>query len=162
NTSGPTVGGYPSGCEGTSYHSNTYPITGRVKFEKDLDHSISYGDGSNPQQSSRVMPFIDSRKWVGIKMVAYNLPDNHSVHIEHWVDEKGTNEWKQVLRSVDDGHWATGGTRCGGTSSTVITWGGPLAIFRSDHLLDLDIKYMSVREIQPPSSAPSCPSAPQS
>jgi hypothetical protein len=162
NTGGTTVGGYDNGCEGTSYHSNTYPITGRVKFEKDLDHNMSYGGGANPQRLNAVSPFIDNGQWIGIKTVVYNRPDGKSVQIEQWIDESANHQWRRVLCSVDDGSWPTGGTNCGATPSTVITWGGPLAIFRSDHLLNVDIKDMSVREIQPPAGATACPSAPSS
>lgn len=159
NTGGTVIGGYDNACEGTSYHSNTYPLTGRVKLEKDLDHRLSYGGGANPQRSSAVPPFIDSGQWIGIKAVVYDRPDG-TVQLEQWIDAAADHRWRRVLCSVDDGGWSTGGTGCGGTPSTVITWGGPLAIFRSDHLLDVDIRDMSVREIQPPAGAAACPSAP--
>lgn len=29
-------------------------------------------------------------------------------------------------------------------------WGGPIVIFRWDNIDDMDVKYFSVREIQPP------------
>jgi hypothetical protein len=41
---------------------------------------------------------------------------------------------------------------CGGTDSTIITWGGPIAIFRWDNINDMDVIDLSVREIQPPQS----------
>jgi hypothetical protein len=36
-----TVNGLSRQCEATTYHSNTY-VDGRVKFEKDLEHTIGY------------------------------------------------------------------------------------------------------------------------
>src|SRR3954463_7508161 len=32
----------PASCEAMSYHFNIYPLTGRVKFEKDSDHTPGY------------------------------------------------------------------------------------------------------------------------
>jgi hypothetical protein len=146
-----TVGGYPASCEATSYHSNTYPITGRAKFEKDLQHTAGYtADGQDPQKTGATIAFIDSHHWFGIKAVVYNAKDGRSVQIEQWVDEHADNHWKKILAYVDDGNWGGGHPNCGGTDHTVVTWGGPIAVFRSDHLLDFDIQHMSVREIEAP------------
>jgi hypothetical protein len=44
-------GGMPKQCESTTYHSNTYE-TGRVKFEKDLMHTIGYTT-KDPQRNKQ-------------------------------------------------------------------------------------------------------------
>ena len=46
----------PASCEAMSYHFNVYPLTGRVKFEKDSDHTAGY-TRSNPEKENAVAPF---------------------------------------------------------------------------------------------------------
>ena len=154
------INGLPEQCEATTYHSNTY-VTGRVKFEKDLQHTVGYTNG-DPEKLLTLTASSLQGRWIGIKAVFYNLPDG-SVKLEQWVDD-GTsdnsnnnnnnpsgNNWHRVLTFVDDGNWGGGHPDCGGTDHTIITWGGPIAIFRWDNIDDMDVRGLSVREIQPPS-----------
>jgi hypothetical protein len=134
-------------CEATTYHSNTYE-TGRVKFEKDLMHTIGYTSNSTDPQKEAI-PKLD-RKWVGIKAVFYNLPNGKGVKLEQWIDQDASNTWHKVLEFIDNGYWGGGHPNCGGTDHSIITWGGPIAIFRWDNIDDMDIKDFSVREIQDP------------
>lgn len=46
----------PASCETMSYHFNIYPMTGRVKFEKDSDHTTGYTK-SDPEKEHAVPPF---------------------------------------------------------------------------------------------------------
>jgi hypothetical protein len=147
------VGGYPAMCEATTYHSNTY-MTGRVKFEKDLMHTAGYtANSQDPQISNAVNMAIG--KWVGIKAVYYNFP-NGTVKLEQWVDDSTDNintpgnKWHKVLDFTDHGQWGGGQPNCGGTPSTIITWGGPIALFRWDNIDNMDFKDFSIRELQPP------------
>src|SRR5436309_6694396 len=55
----------------SGYHPNTY-VDGRVKFEKDLEHTIGYTSG-DPEKQHAINPLLG--RWVGIKAVFYNLPD---------------------------------------------------------------------------------------
>ncbi|MDQ6863080.1 MAG: discoidin domain-containing protein [Thermoproteota archaeon] len=148
------VGGFPAMCEATTYHSNTYlsPL-GRVKFEKDLMHTAGYtANSQDPQRVNSVN--IALGKWVGIKAVYYNFP-NGTVKLEQWVDDSTNNinapgnNWHKVLEFVDHGQWGGGHPNCGGTDHTTITWGGPIALFRWDNVDNMDIKNLSIREIQP-------------
>ncbi|MFZ0514384.1 MAG: hypothetical protein WAM14_22460, partial [Candidatus Nitrosopolaris sp.] len=141
-----TIDGLPRQCEATTYHSNTY-LDGRVKFEKDLEHTIGYTAG-DPQKQHATSPLFG--KWIGIKAVFYNLPDG-SVRLEQWIDEDSNNNWHRLLRYTDNGKWGGGYPNCGASDTQVITWGGPIAIFRWDNIDGMDVKYFSVREIQPPS-----------
>jgi hypothetical protein len=137
-------------CEGTAYHSNTYE-TGRVKFEKELAHTAGYTTG-DPEISGATSPL--KGKWVGIKAVFHTFP-NGSVQLEQWLDDKSDNinslgnNWHRVLQFKDIGNWGGGTPNCGGTPTTIITWGGPIAHFRWDNIDNMDIKYLSIREIQP-------------
>ena len=138
-------------CEGTAYHSNTYE-TGRVKFEKELAHTAGYTTG-DPEISGATSPLVG--KWVGIKAVFYTFT-NGSVKLEQWLDDKSDNinslgnNWHRVLQFKDIGNWGGGSPNCGGTPTTIITWGGPIAHFRWDNIDNMDIKDLSIREIQPP------------
>ncbi len=138
-------------CEGTAYHSNTYE-TGRVKFEKELEHTSGYT--TNDPQISGATGTLQG-KWVGFKAVFYTFP-NGTVELEQWLDDKSDNinspgnNWHRVLQYKDVGSWGGGIDNCGGTPTTIITWGGPITHFRWDNIDDMDIKNLSVREIQPP------------
>ena len=140
-----TINGLSKQCESTTYHSNTYE-TGRVKFEKDLEHTQGYTTKDKEKLNAIQKPLLG--RWIGIKAVFYNLPDNNSVKLEQYIDDKADNNWHRVLSYIDDGHWGGGTPNCGGLNTQVITWGGPIAIFRWDNIDDMDIKDFSVREIQ--------------
>src|SRR6266571_4208342 len=137
-------------CEGTAYHSNTYE-TGRVKFEKELEHTSGYT--TNDPEISGATGTLQG-KWVGFKAVFYTFP-NGTVELEQWLDDKSDNinspgnNWHRVLQYKDVGNWGGGIDNCGGTPTTIITWGGPITHFRWDNIDDMDIKNLSVREIQP-------------
>ena len=106
--------GLPEQCEATTYHSNTY-VTGRVKFEKELEHTQGYAI-QDPEKSNAVYPLHG--RWIGIKGVFYNLSD-HSVRLEQWIDEGSniSNNWHKVLSYTDDGHWGSGHPNCGGSDN---------------------------------------------
>ena len=54
---------------------------------------------------------LDDR-WVGIKLVVYDLDDG-DVQLELWVDNGDeTNNWKKVTEYVDDGNWNVAGSDC--------------------------------------------------
>jgi hypothetical protein len=139
------INGLSRQCEATTYHSNTYE-TGKIKFEKDLMHTDGYTTHDPQRKNATKEPLLG--RWIGIKAVFYNL-DNNSVKLEQYIDDNADNNWHRVLSFVDDGHWGGGSPNCGGSDTQVITWGGPIAIFRWDNIDDMDIKNFSIREIQP-------------
>ena len=141
------INGLSEQCESTTYHSNTYE-TGRVKFEKDLEHTQGYTTEDKEKINAIQKPLLG--RWIGIKAVFYNLPDNNSVKLEQYIDDNSDNNWHRVLSYTDNGHWGGGKPNCGGLDTQVITWGGPIAIFRWDNIDDMDIKDFSIREIQQP------------
>jgi hypothetical protein len=141
-----TIDGLSRQCEATTYHSNTY-LDGRIKFEKDLQHTIGYTTG-DPEKQHTIRPLLG--RWIGIKAIYYNLPDG-KVRLEQWIDEDSNNNWHRMLHYTDKGNWGGGYPDCGAANTQVITWGGPIAVFRWDNIDDMDVKDFSVREIQPPS-----------
>ena len=58
-----------------------------------------------------------------------------------------TGTGRRIREKIDDGGWGNKGEDCGGGSDQIITWGGPLAQFEFDTAKQVDIKNLSVREI---------------
>jgi hypothetical protein len=138
------IKGLPAKCESTTYHSNTYE-TGRVKFEKDLEHIQGYTTKDKEKLNAIKHPLLG--RWIGIKAVFYNLPGGY-VKLEQFIDDNSNNNWHRVLSYIDDGHWGGGYPECGGSPTQIITWGGPIAIFRWDNIDNMDVKDFSIREIK--------------
>lgn len=53
-----------------------------------------------------------------------------------------------IDEKTDSGGWGTKSQHCMGLPDEIISWGGPIAVFRWDNAKDVDIKDFSVREIQ--------------
>jgi PKD repeat protein len=87
---------------------------------------------------------LDDR-WVGIKLVVYDLDDG-DVKLELWVDDGDeTNNWKKATEYIDDGDWKVAGSDCDRDSDDIIddgTRGG----FRVDDS-EFEFKKLSIREI---------------
>lgn len=136
-----------NGCLGTSYHSNIYP-SGRSKFEKELQHTSGYAT-NDPQKTGAFSSTAFAKgKWIGHKFICFDNPDG-SITLQQYVDTG--NGFVKTLETTDTGHWGGGSNPCGAGSYQKIVWGGPIVIFRWDQLDDVDFKWFSVREIQPPS-----------
>jgi hypothetical protein len=80
----------------------------------------------------------------------YNVKSNGitSVKEEIWLDPNATNKWIKVNEFTDAGGFGDQGQVCGGKPDQIISWGGPIATFRWDKTSDVDIKDLSLREIQ--------------
>jgi hypothetical protein len=145
-----TGSGAPEGCEGSSIKADL-GYDGRVRFAKEQWH-VSYVFTDH----KRAMSSIEDR-WVGFKGIMYNVEQNGetALKMEIWVDmnEDGNEDgpWEKVDENIDAGGWGEEGAECGGEPDQIITWGGPIATFRWDGASDVDIKNLSVREIQAPS-----------
>ncbi|MBU8895863.1 carbohydrate-binding protein [Corallococcus sp. H22C18031201] len=135
------------GCEGSSYKAGLH-FDGRARWQKETWH-VSY------EQTPFVMATTSLLgRWVGLKAVMRNVPVSTTqlgVRLEMYVNETADGiTWKKVYDLVDDGGWGGDAQHCGGTTAAMpITWGGPIATFRWDNALDVDFKWLSVREIQP-------------
>ena len=94
----------------------------------------------------------DGSGWIGIKHITYNMirNGNLSVTIETYVDRNNKNNWVLVQQTIDGypNFFGNEGTYCKGDPNQLISWGGPLATFRWDDGRDVDIKKMSVRQIE--------------
>ena len=132
------------GCEGTAYKIGLY-YSGKVRFAKEQQHADGYSFTASKTGTPSVMD-----RWVGLKGVMYNNAQGNVV-LETWISEGDGVTWKKVNSHIDSGGWGSDGDMCGAsTPDQKITWGGPIVTFRWDSAPDVDFKWLSVREIQPP------------
>ena len=92
-------------------------------------------------------------KWNGFKFVVYNLPPLRNgttlVRMENWITKNDDDvSWKKIDEKTDSSGWGTKSQHCMDLTDEIISWGGPIAVFRWDNAKDVDIKDFSVREIQ--------------
>jgi hypothetical protein len=141
---------YDEDCEGTAYKGRLFYYSGETGFAKEQWHSGGYAFSSSKDVTSSVMD-----RWIAFKFIAYNTWQDGKkvVVLENWLNNEGdkTSSWKKVMSTVDDGGWGNEGDRCSGNPDQIITWGGPISGFRWDGASDVDFKWLSIREIQPPS-----------
>jgi hypothetical protein len=129
------------GCGAYGYYG-LLSANGDAYFKKKLFHHGGYTDRTAVEES--VVDDLDDR-WVGIKLVTYDLDDDE-VKLELWVDDGDEeNNWKKATEYVDDGDWETHGSDCDRDSDDIIddgTRGG----FRVDDS-EFEFKDLSIREI---------------
>lgn len=145
------LAGFPKSCEASDYRMYIEPVSGIIKFQKDLQFTAGItANASNPTATS---PTVGLTKWsnqfTGLKFITYEMSDGVSVALELWMDYNGNNIWTQVLRFVDvvNSTWSIPTNACGGTTNQTIPWGGPLVKFIWNNISSIDIKWASVREI---------------
>jgi hypothetical protein len=130
------------GCGAYGYYG-LLDANGDAYFKKKLFHHGGYTDRTAVEEN--VVDDLDDR-WVGIKLVTYDLDGGDEVKLELWVDDGDEeNNWKKVTEYVDDGNWETHGSDCDRDSDDIIddgTRGG----FRVDDS-EFEFKDLSIREI---------------
>jgi hypothetical protein len=138
-------------CEGTAY-TGTIDIDGNVRWKKEIWHTGGYSDARAVEKVTD--PIIG--RWIGWKVVIYNIDNNTAVKLESYLDDKNNDEWRKVSDLIDDGGWYANSSDkefysvdCGRPKNYVITNGGQIVTFRSDNTI-WDFKNLSVREINPP------------
>jgi hypothetical protein len=130
------------GCGGSSYKNKIY-FNGTSNFNKEQAHPTSWE-----------MPHIEhnygdlKNHWFRFKTIVYNFPMGY-VKLENWLDPYNDNNWIKIGQHVDKGAWGKDGTKCGGKSDEIITWGSPNVTFRWDDI-SVDFRNLSIREIEPP------------
>ena len=137
-------------CEATAYMGGLYD-NGKVGWKEELWFVGGYTD---EKQSNKVTNSLVDR-WIGWKVVIYNVYNNSEVKLESYLDNTNSNYWVKVTNLVDDGGWyakmpdsnffAPG---CYKDKDSIITNSGSTATFRSDNLI-WDFKNLSIREIDP-------------
>jgi hypothetical protein len=140
-------------CEGTALKGEI-DINGTVSWVKEIWHTGGY---TNKRAETQVTEPIIGR-WIGWKVVVYNMNNDTAVKLESYLDDRANNHWIKVTDLIDSGGWYANepdplfyGANCGKAKDHIITNGGALAIFRSDNMT-WNFRDLSVREIQPPLS----------
>ena len=138
-------------CEGTSLKGRI-SVNGTVSWIKEIWHTGGY---TNSKDKAKVTDSILGR-WIGWKVVMYNINNDTAVKMESYLDDKNNNNWVKVTDLVDNGGWFANtpddifySAHCGKPKDYIITNSGPIVTFRSDNMI-WDFKDLSVREIQPP------------
>ena len=138
-------------CLGTALHGDI-KINGSAFWKKEIWHTGGYTDA---RDSKNVTSSILGR-WIGWKVIMYNIHRNAAVKMESYLDDNSNNNWKKVSDVVDNGGWfATSSKKkfssahCGRPRDYIITNSGPVATFRSDNIAWI-FKDLSIREIKPP------------
>lgn len=137
-------------CEGTAYMGGIY-VDGHVEWKKEIWFSGGY---TNERAAKKVTDSIIGR-WIGWKVVMYNIENDSSVKLESYLDDSGHGSWIKVTDLADDGGWYAKASdsdfnraHCGKSKDYIITNGGPIATYRSDDMV-WDFRDLSIREIQP-------------
>ena len=138
-------------CEGTSVKGRLH-VNGTANWKKEIWHDEGYTDENGTEQAT-THPILD--KWIGWKVIIYNIDNNSAVKMESYIDSENNNEWKKVTDFTDSGGWYASSSEkdfldagCGRPMDYMVTNSGPVAAFRSDGIL-WDFKNLSVREIKP-------------
>lgn len=147
------------GCEGSALKACIH-YDGSLKYDKETHHGgDNEGDIDGPPELEKGI----IGRWIGFKYVLYNKnKDKDPVmewHIdfldsdETSIDSKGkpNNEWKHV-HTWEDKEGFGDGDDCDEcpTKGVQITWGGPIATIRWDDVKEVNLKWVSLREIIPP------------
>jgi hypothetical protein len=131
------------GCGAYGYYG-MLSAEGDAYFKKKLfHHGGGYSDRTAVEEGA--VDNLDNR-WIGIKLITYNMP-NDDVKLELWVDDGNQqNKWKKATEYVDDGDWEVSGSDCDRSDDDIIeegTRGG----FRVDDS-EFEFKNLSIREIK--------------
>jgi hypothetical protein len=138
-------------CDGTALIGGIHD-DGTVGWKKEIWFTGGY---TTELDTTKATNSILGR-WIGWKVVMYNIINDSAVKMESYLDDKNNNHWVKVTDIIDDGGWYADssdsvfyGANCGKPKDYIITNSGPIVTFRSDNLI-WNFKNLSVREIQAP------------
>ena len=138
-------------CEGTALHGGLH-IDGSVGWKKEI---WQVGGYTTERAKAKILTDSILGRWIGWKVVIYNINNDTAVKMESYIDNKNSNYWVKVADLIDNGRWFANSpdnifysANCGKAKDYIITNGGPIVTFRSDNLV-WDFKNLSVREIIP-------------
>ena len=139
-------------CEGTSL-KGILNVNGMAEWKKEIWHTGGYTE-SRAEVSATPHSILD--RWIGWKVVIYNIKNNTAVKMESYIDENANNNWRKITDLVDEGGWFANSSdkvfnsaHCNKPKDYIITNSGPIAAFRSDNII-WQFKDLSVREINAP------------
>jgi hypothetical protein len=144
-------------------HSDDVPCDGSaLKGWLGIDGTVSwikeiwFTDGYTDQLAKAKVTDSILGRWIGWKVIIYNIDNDSAVRMESYLDDKNDNHWVKVADIIDDGGWYANASDnvfysadCGKPKDYIITDSGPTVAFRSDNIV-WDLKNLSVREIETP------------
>jgi hypothetical protein len=87
-------------CEGTSLNGIIY-VNGTVEWIKEIWQT---GGFTNAKAIAKVTDSIIGR-WIGWKVIMYNINNETAVKMESYLDNNDTNKWVKVAHIIDNGEW---------------------------------------------------------
>jgi hypothetical protein len=136
-------------CDGSAL-KGWLGIDGTVSWMKE----IWFTDGYTDQLAKAKVTDSILGRWIGWKVVMYNIANDTAVRMQSYLDDNNNNHWVKVADIIDDGGWYADASDnefysadCGKPKDYIITDSGPTVTFRSDNII-WDLKNLSVREIQ--------------
>jgi hypothetical protein len=139
-------------CDGTAL-KGWLGVDGTASWIKEIWFTDGYTD-----QLAKAKVTNDSilGRWIGWKVIIYNMDNDSAVRMQSYIDDKNNNHWVKVTDIIDDGGWYANASDnvfysadCGKPKDYIITNSGPTVAFRSDNIV-WDLKNLSVREIEAP------------
>jgi hypothetical protein len=136
-------------CDGSAYKGDLdVDKPGDTWGKKELWH-VDYA--SNRGEHSTGVALI--KRWVGWKVVIFNV-NNHTVHMQGYIDKDADDNWVRAFNISDTGGWgASERSGCKNylndkqrTKDEVLAWSGPSVTYRSDGVT-WAFKDLSVREV---------------
>src|SRR6266516_3113840 len=141
-------------CNGTALIGGIH-VDGSVGWKKEIWFTGGYTDELAKAKVANSL----LERWIGWKVVMYNINNNTAVKMESYLDDNNTNNWVRVTNLTDNGGWYADtsdkkfySANCGKPKDYIMTNSGPEVFFRSDNMI-LDFKNLSVREIQAPTAS---------
>jgi hypothetical protein len=138
-------------CAGLSLHGGIYP-DGTVAWKKEIWFTGGYTKEKSIPQITE--PIIN--RWIGWKVIVYNVNNDSAVRMESYLDNTNSNYWVKVFEMTDDGNWLANSpdkvfysANCGRSKDHIVLNPGPIVTFRADNAV-LNFKDFSIREIAAP------------
>jgi hypothetical protein len=136
-------------CNGTALIGGIH-LDGSAGWKKEIWFTGGYTDElAKTKPTGSIL-----NRWIGWKIVMYNIDNNTAVKMESYLDNNNTNHWVKVTNLTDNGGWYADtsdkkfySAKCGKPKDYIMTNSGPDVFFRSDNMI-LDFKNLSAREIQ--------------
>lgn len=143
-------------CDAHTYYGR-FRNDGTWDFEKELKHPASAVRSGGTIWGGRTLP---ASEWIGMKYAVYNVTvdSKPAIKLELYRDLTGGasgGDWEKIGETVDSGGWAPpqGGGVCSGyTRDYVPSKGGGVIVLRNTGSIKDSYRWMTVREIAPPSS----------
>lgn len=144
--------GLPVQCDAHAY-AFSFRADGSASLEKELKHPFYTRELRTSAWNGAPFP---RNRWIGMKMVVYNVDGGRHVKQELWRDISGGVDggtWEKVLEHTDDGGWSIDADiagSCGIPPDLVVNTPQPFIIVRAEHATEQWYRSLSVREIEPP------------